>query len=106
MTEMKGPGVLNHKELIMKVIPPVVLISIIIIVVVIICIGLGCWCYHRKKRRRDLADLTKKGGVIVISEGLKHASNEGRLVVNVSYLDHPEVNFPLSVMFVHTYYYL
>lgn len=85
-------GLKHPEQIISKVVPAVVLISIII-VVVSITIGLGCWCYHRKKRRRDLADLTKKGGIIVISDGLRHASNKGGLVVNVSYLEHPEVNF-------------
>lgn len=76
-------------EITMKVVPVViVLISIVTTCTVTVSIFFCCWCYHHKKRKRDLA---MKGGVIVLSEDLRRASSEGRLVVNVSLLDRTKV---------------
>ena len=69
---------------------PVVLILITVVTVTII-LALCCYIYHRRKRR-DLANFSKKGGLVILDDDLKRASNEGRLVINVSSLDSTKVN--------------
>ena len=65
----------------------------VIIIVIAATIALGCCCYHRRMRKRDLAALTEKGGVIVLNDDLHCANQEGRLVVNVSLLDARRVRY-------------
>ena len=89
----KAGGIGEDVEIAMKIVPVVVLTSIITVVITV-SFCLGCWCYHLKKRKRDL---TTKGGLIVLSEDLKRASSEGRLVVNISLLDHTKVMILVKV---------
>lgn len=73
-----------------QIVVPVIVFMIATVVITAVSVGVGCWCYHRKKRKRQpllRTFLTGKGGIIVLSDDLNHASNEGRLVVNVSLLD-------------------
>ena len=69
---------------VMSVFMGLVVVSVVTTVTVALC----CWCYHRKKRRRDLAAISRKGGLnIVLGDDLQRANQEGRLTVNVSLLD-------------------
>ena len=43
-----------------------------------------CWFFHCKHKRRDLHAITGKGGVIVLSDDLQRANQEGRLLFNVA----------------------
>ena len=65
--------------------------AFVISVIIIITIALGCCLYQRRMslRMRDLASLTEKGRVIIHKDDLRHANQEGRLIVNcnVSILD-------------------
>lgn len=84
MTTSAGPGDMDRTVELIRMIAP----GVVVLIVVIMTVSIGCLCYHRKKRKRDLANFTTKDGLIVLSEDLRHASSEGRLVVNVSLLDH------------------
>ena len=76
-------------KIVMTAVPVVVVIALIIISIITAVATVSCCCgYHLNKRKRDL---TAEGGVIVLSEDLRRASSEGRLVVNVSLLDRTKV---------------
>ena len=65
--------------------------AFVIFVIIVITFALGCCLYQRRMllRMRDLVSLTEKGRVIIHKDDLRHANQEGRLVVNcnVSILD-------------------
>ena len=59
-------------------------VSVFILVISVLGTAICCWFFHHKYRRRDLHAITGKAGVIVLSDNLQCANQEGRLLFNVA----------------------
>ena len=61
-----------------------IIVTVLILVISVLSTAISCWFFHRKHRRRDLHAIRGKTGVIVLSDDLQRANQEGRLLFNVA----------------------
>ena len=80
----------HHEELehifILSSVIPILIVGLLLVLIIVIIVT-SCWCYHRKRRSREMAILTEEGELIVVKDDRKHAERQGPLVIRLSQLE-------------------
>ena len=76
----------HHEYIILRLVIPILIVGLLLVLIILI-IGTSCWCYHKRRRSREMAILTEEGELVVVKDDRKHTERREPLVIRLSQLE-------------------